>query len=42
MILGVWIFGVFTSGILETTVNDTLNEHKNQEKEDMISKLQIK
>lgn len=42
MIIGVWIFGQFTSGILETNINDSLNVYKNLEKEEMITKLQHK
>lgn len=42
MIIGVWIFGTFTTGILESSINDTLNIYKNLENEEMIAKLQHK
>lgn len=42
MIIGVWIFGQFTSSILETSLNDTFNIYRNIDNESMIAKLQCK
>lgn len=42
MIIGVWIFGQFTSSLLETSINDSFNVFTNKNNEDMINKLHIK